>query len=348
MNSLDPIYLELSARLGQKKSKYLPRILAKLASLEQAKIIRELPAPAEDIAKKLNLDKSAVDRHLQELMERGLVFPTRKGPQMARTIEQIHDAALGNPKYDRQLGDEYFDLFAEFMDHEVLEEMIKTYVTPDGPRFRIIPRWKSIQNVPGVLPGENILEIIHKQETLALLNCPCKREHRKRNCGVPLQVCINVGRTAQYNINRGAGRKITTAEALRVIEETDQYPMVHLSLNQAEVNQLVCNCHRCCCSPMVHMFSQKAHKLTEGIAKSRFEAAVDPQKCKACGVCLAKCQFGAVRIEGDSATVAKHSFVDREKCMGCGSCVVSCRSGARSMKLVRPPEHIPQQIARLY
>jgi ferredoxin len=50
----------------------------------------------------------------------------------------------------------------------------------------------------------------------------------------------------------------------------------------------------------------------------------------------------------DPATGTERSSVDPEKCMGCGSCVVSCRSGARSMKVVRPAEHIPQQIARLY
>jgi NAD-dependent dihydropyrimidine dehydrogenase PreA subunit len=348
MESLDPIYSEMAAKLGQKNSKYLPRILAKLASPEQARVVRELPSTPEEISKKLNLARATVESHIQELIEKGLVFPTKRGPQMARTIEQIHDAALGNPKYDAQLGAEYFDLFAEFMDHEVLDDMIKIYVTPDGPRFRIIPRWKSIENVPGVLPWEDIREIIRSQETLALLNCPCKREHRGRSCGVPVQVCINVGRTAQYNIKRGAGRKITAEEALRVIEETDAYPMVHLSLNQAEVNQLVCNCHRCCCSPLIHMLTQKKHSLTEGIAKSRFEAAVDPAKCKACKACLAKCQFGAVRMTTDAETNQEHSSVDPEKCMGCGSCVVSCRSSARSMKLVRPPEHVPREIARLY
>ena len=348
MENLNPIYQELAARLGQAHSKFMPRILAKLANLEQAKILRELPAPAEEIAKKLNLEKSAVDRHIQELMEKGVVFPTKKGPQMARTMEQLHDAALGNPKYDEQLGAEYFDLFAEFMDHEVVEDMIKTYVTPEGPRFRIIPRWKSIENIPGVLPSEDMREIIRKQELLALLQCPCKREHRKRTCGVPLQVCINVGRTAQYNINRGAGKKITAEEALRILEATDPHPMVHISLNQTEVNQLICNCHKCCCSPMIHMFTQKKHKFTDGIAKSRFEAAVDPQTCKACKVCLTKCQFGAVQMVKDPATGKELSSVDPGKCMGCGSCVVSCRGGARSMKVVRPPEHIPQQIARLY
>jgi ferredoxin/biotin operon repressor len=347
-NKLDPIYKELAAKLGQGNSKHVPQILAKLANLEQAKIVRELPTPSEEIAKRLNLDKAAVDRHIQELIEKGLVFPTKKGPQMARNIEQLHDAALGNPKFDEQLGGEYFDLFAEFMDKEILDPMVKTYVSGDVPKWRIIPRWKSIKDIPGVLPSEDIREVIKSQEILALLHCPCKREHRNRKCGVPVQVCINVGRTAQYNINRGAGKKISAAEALQVIEETDKFPMVHFSLNQAEINQLVCNCHWCCCAPLGHMFRQDKYKITDGVAKSRFEAVVDPQKCKGCKTCLTKCQFGAAQIKYYPEIGAERATIDLERCMGCGSCVVSCGNGARSMKMVRPPEHIPQKAERLY
>jgi ferredoxin/biotin operon repressor len=348
MRKLDPIYKELARKIREKESEYLPQILAKLANLEQAKIVRELPAPSEEIAKKLNLDKSLVDKHIQELIEKGLVFPTKKGPQMARTVEQLHDAALGNPKFDQQLGPEYFDLFARFMDHEVVDEMLGMYTSGGVPRFRIIPRWKSIEGIPGVLPNENVREILKSQETLALLHCPCKREHRTRACSVPIEVCINVGRVAQYNINRGAGKRITADEALKVVEQTDQYPMVHLSLNQAEVSQLICNCHGCCCSVLGHLIRQDKYKITQGVSKSRFEAVADPERCKTCKTCVRKCQFGAAQVKYDPEIGAERAYVDAEKCMGCGSCVVSCVNKARSMKVVRPPEHIPPQAERIY
>lgn len=348
MEQIHPIYYELAAKLGKGGSKSLPRILARLANLEQATIVWELPAPSEQIAQKLNMEKETVEKHIQELIEKGLVFPTKKGPQMARNVEQLHDAALGNPKFDGQLGDEYFDLFAEFMDKELLEEMVKSYVIGEVPKWRIIPRWKSIRDVQGVLPSEDIREILKSQDTLALLQCPCKREHRKRQCSVPVEVCINVGRTAEYNINRGAGRRISLDEALEVIKETDKYPMVHLSLNQPEVNQLVCNCHWCCCGPLGHMFRQNKYKISDGIAKSRFEAAVDTSKCKGCKTCQGKCQFGATGIKYDHELRINQATIDSGKCMGCGSCVVSCQNGARSMKLVRPPEHIPHTAQKLY
>ena len=348
MNEIDPIYKELATKLGCGDSKYMPLILAKLANLEQAEIIRELPAPSEEIANKLNLDKTVVDSHIQELIEKGLVFPTKKGPQMARNVGQLHDASLANPKFDESLGNEFFDLFAQMMDTELLSDTVELQAGGDRPLWRVIPRWKSIREVPGVLPCEDVREIVKTQDTLALLHCPCKREHRQRECGVPTEVCINVGRTAQYNISRGAGKHITAEEALEVIEQADEYPTIHLTLNQTAVNQLLCNCHWCCCSPLRSMFRQDKYKIYDGMAKSRFEAVVDPEKCTACKTCMDRCQFGAVQMKYYPEIGEERSYIDTEKCMGCGSCVISCPTEARAMKLVRPPEHIPAAAAGVY
>jgi len=348
MGEIDSIYTELAAKLGQKNSRFMPRILAKLANLEQAKILQLLPAPSEEIGNKLNLDKAAVDRHIQELIEKGLVFPTKKGPQMARNIEQLHDASLANPKFDESLGDEFFDLFAQMMDTELLPHTVELQAGGDRPMWRVIPRWKSIKEIPEVLPCEDAREIIKSQDTLALVHCPCKREHRQRECGVPTEVCINVGRTAQYNIGRGAGKQLTAEEALQVIEQADEYPTIHLTLNQTAVNQLLCNCHWCCCSPLGSMFRQDKYKIHEGVAKSRFEAIVNPQNCLGCKTCIDRCQFGAAQIKYYPEIGEERAYIDTEKCMGCGSCVISCPNEARAMKLVRPPEHIPEAAGGVY
>jgi Fe-S-cluster-containing hydrogenase component 2 len=39
----------------------------------------------------------------------------------------------------------------------------------------------------------------------------------------------------------------------------------------------------------------------------------------------------------------ERAYIDTEKCMGCGNCVVHCPIGAQNMKLVRPPEFIPDE-----
>ena len=98
-----------------------------------------------------------------------------------------------------------------------------------------------------------------------------------------------------YNLNRGVGRKVTPKQALAFCDRTDEEPFVHIAINQKTVNMLVCNCHWCCCELILPLLRQDKVPLWKGLAKSRFEAAVDfEEKCKGCGKCGERCQFDAV------------------------------------------------------
>ena len=343
MSEIDPIYRELAATIHGADLEYTPRILSLLANKEQARILRALPdrdrepgagrslKVSGEFARKLNIDKEIVDKHIWELFEKGVVFPTKVGPQMARTWMQLHDSTLGNPKYDEALTNEFFDLWA--LAQDAARKPVDANSHPDAAVFRVIPKWKSIRDIPGVLPCEDMREILKAQELLALLHCGCKRSYRKRECGVPEESCINVGRTAQYNLERGVGRRITYEEALRTLDDLDGHPVVNMVINQKEVTQLVCSCHSCCCGA-----------LKEGVAASRFEALVDAKTCNECGICVDRCQFGAAQMKVDPETGQHRAYVDPQRCLGCGDCITICPNGAMRMKLVRPPEHIPNSL----
>lgn len=342
MGKIDPVYEELAARIAGGQSEYVPYLLAEMTNLDQARILQSLPdvdrdpeagrsfAVSDEFARKLNLDKKVVDDYIQELFEKGLVFPTKAGPQMARTHIQLHDSTLGNPKFDESLGKVFFDLWAA--QEQPMRQPVPEDLHPEGAPFRIIPRWKSIQDVPGVEKYEDIREILKSQETIAVIPCGCKRAHQDRWCEVPGDSCFVVGRTAEYNLSRGLGRKVTPEEALELMDKFDEYPVVNSTVNQKDVGQLICNCHYCCCS------------VVKGGAKSRFIAEVDPEKCRGCKLCIDRCQYGAITMKDSPEGGKKHAYVDPEICRGCGCCVISCPAEARTMKLVRPPEHIPDAL----
>ena len=104
---VEPIYFELANKIFPGDKEIMPRIMARLANAEQARIVAALPDPdipassgrslevSDAFARKLGMDKALVTKHIRELFEKGLVFPTRKGPSMARIFMQLHDAALG-------------------------------------------------------------------------------------------------------------------------------------------------------------------------------------------------------------------------------------------------------------
>jgi ferredoxin/biotin operon repressor len=351
MAQIDPIYKELAAMLNMGYSETMQKILAKLAAPEQARVVKELPTPSEEIAKKLNLSKETVDKHIQELVEKGLVVLTRHGPRMARSEGQMHDMQT-NTKFDKALGPEYFALWRQLLIEERPERLKRRAEQKGPPTGRIIPRWKSIKDVEGVLPFEDVREILKAHSPVAVVHCACKRVNSNRECGIPDECCIIFGRTAEFNIrDRKCARELTYDEALELVDKMDKYPVIHLTTNVRDVSLLLCNCHADCCDVlkpyveggMVDISFQKTH------APSRFVAVVDPAKCRACKVCATKrCQFGAAQMKYYPEFGGERAFVDADKCMGCGSCVLTCPSEARTMKLVRPPEHVPTELGRVF
>ena len=72
--------------------------------------------------------------------------------------------------------------------------------------------------------------------------------------------------------------------------------------------------------------------------------ALDEELCTGCEICVDWCPFGAIEMIKTKGSKKEKAFVDTGKCMGCGICVLKCDFQALSLKLVRPPEHIPQAL----
>ena len=374
--AIDPIYKELVGNIEErlKDSKYLPWILEKLLTVEQARIALALPDPyrdsstgkvalspegkgvSEQFAKDLGMDKCLVDKYLVDLYYKGVIFPTRRGWQLPRGSSQLRDSSINNPKVHDPLGQEYYELWAAFLEEEwniFRGERLREAAAAGSPTWRVIPRWKSIKDVPGVLPCEDVREILKMaQENISITNCPCRPGFANRTCDIPIESCINFHRTAEYNIIRGSGRKATLKEALDVFNELDKYPVVHLVYNQKEVERgLLCNCHWDCCGSFQGAIALDC-KLSDVIVKSRFEAVADSEKCIGCKTCVMVCNFEAVGMKYYPEYGEERSYVDTEKCMGCGSCVVNCTVGAQKMRMWQSdPNYIPEietTVARFY
>ncbi len=350
MSEIDPIYQELAARIQCEDSKYIPRILAKLANLEQARILRELPAPsAEEIAKKLNLDKETVDKHIQELYEKGLVLYRRKGGlRTVYSVTELKDTTPANPKFDESLGDEFFDLWDAWFDSDEPRQLLEKVPPWPGrtePAMRIIAKWKSIKDTPGVLPCDDMRELLKENRaTLVINNCSCRRISRKRAPhDIPDELCFVIDNTAQYCIDRGSGRRITLKEAMDILKQTEEYPLVHITYNGKPMIRLIGNCGNYCI-----VFRWSPPKTIRNCAPSRFQPTVEPDKCLGCKTCVEVCLFEAAQMKYYPEFGEERTYVDTGKCMGCGNCVILCPIGARTMKLVQPPEFIPDEYVGNY
>jgi ferredoxin/biotin operon repressor len=369
-------YQELAGRMNYDGSKYLPRLLKKAFSLEQAKLALAFEISSQEIAgilgiskeeaegkaqkyqpealaKKLNIKKEDVDKHIRYMFEVGFAFPTRRGWRWAKTAEQAKDSQ-SNPKFDQQLGDEYFDLWEAFQKIEAYPtsyvQRIAAYDSEGGPpRFRIIPARKSLKTVDGIVPEDNLEEVLKLYSTIAVEHCPCKRLVRDRSCHSPTEVCLIMDRVAEHNLRRGAARIVSVEEALEIHDRAAEAGLICMpQSNEARPTRLsmICHCHWCCCDPIAATL-MTGYPLEKRVAASCYKAVVDPDKCNSCQVCVTACQFNAIEMKTYSPGEKQAKFkawVNPEKCFGCGLCVIKCPAEARSMKMVKSGDSIPKEI----
>ena len=78
MDTIEPIYKELAARITKEKNQTLPKVLKKAVNLDQAKLLAELPNTTEEIAKNLGMDVETVSKEMQTLFEIGVAMKGRK------------------------------------------------------------------------------------------------------------------------------------------------------------------------------------------------------------------------------------------------------------------------------
>lgn len=340
-----PEYRELAVKIKEPDSVYMPYVLEQLINLEQAKVLIALLDSPTNIAEKLNLSQETVDKHIQEMFEKGLLYPGRSGWHLTRSWGELHDqAGSANPKYDN---DAFFDLAFAMSDERVkkqINEVLEGKTEKIRQAMRVIPRWRSIEGIPGVLPIEDVREILKGADPIVLLPCACKNIDRNRKCKdtIPITTCIVTGRAAQYDLKRGTGKQLSSDEVLEIIDSFDKYSLVHLVGNYNTTPHLICNCHNCCCGMFYRNVRARKQIKQFSIAKSRFVAFVDPDKCKGCKTCITCCPVNAIQLKQYPGYEGKRAHVVEDECIGCGLCVLTCPTEARQMKLIRPPEYIPQ------
>jgi ferredoxin len=345
-------YEVLCAQLEFPGSKRLRAMLEEIMTPRQAKVAAALPGTPEEVAQKLGMDLANVKADLDALFEAGTVFPRNFDKKdyyrFARHMPQLHDATKSASKRIKNKDTKFFKLWDDFATNEMYA-WYAGYRQREGKAYsRVVPAYKALEGVSGVLPCEDYRELIKAQELIAIVPCPCRMGMTfvDRHCSVTKEEkranCFQFGRGAEYAIKRGTGVKLSTKEALDLLDKIEEDGLIHKWANKAEAYgvAVACQCCRDCCFPYAALDQAK---ISIGTAweKSRYEAYVDTEKCTGCQTCVDRCQFDAIEMQKVPGSKKMKALVDGEKCFGCGVCVVGCDKGGMKIKAVRPPEHIP-------
>ncbi len=344
-------YEILMEKLGFPNSRLLRSILEYLVSEEESRVVAALPGSVSEVAEKLKMDVQSVKEILDSLFYKGVVIPKdfqkRDYYRFVRDIIQLHDATLASQHMNDP---EFARLWKEFGDRE-MNPQVGRILAERGVKFwRVVPAYAAIKDLPGVLPYENIKEMVKAQEKIAVVPCSCRNVTRLASNGCEFTDesetwhCLQFGRGAEYAITRGSGREISVQEALQIIDQAEKDGLVHTWANTSKIVDPIvtvnCNCCGDCCE---FFLSSKAANVPLGVQleKSRYEAYVNEDACTGCQTCVERCHFDAIEMYRPEGSKKFKARVISEKCFGCGVCVVGCSQEAIKLKAVRPPEHIP-------
>jgi Pyruvate/2-oxoacid:ferredoxin oxidoreductase delta subunit len=330
-------YVVLAGKLGYAGSERLRKLLRRLMDEEEAQLVASLPCPAAELARSLGKEEEKLNEMLKGLFEKGVIFMTSKGYQFARDILQLHDATACDVRLDKVWGRELLDLWEDFLESEWYADWAKVVQTWKTPVWRVLPTRKGIAKGTKLLPSEDVEAILGTATKFALVHCSCRRVAAK--CDLPVEVCLQINRAAEYTITRGTGKELTRDEAMKIMDVAAEAGLIHSVYNISGVANVICNCCADCC--VFYYPLTKYDVLDKGAAKSRFQAEVDKAACKGCQTCVERCPFEALemaKIPGEKKLKAQ---VIPEKCFGCGVCVVGCESETIKLIAVRPPEYIP-------
>ncbi len=324
---------QLAAAVGAPDSKIIPAMFDERTDENEARLrlAAAPPATAVEIAEKTGIAAEEIEKMIDPLFKKGLLFKSKKPDAIRyyrpRHLVQLHDAtavALDIPQ-------KVLDLWKAHTQTEWVDFVKEFEQKLPKPVLRVIPVNVSVEPSSQILAFEDMKELVDGARNLAVTRCSCRVIDGA--CGMPIDVCIQVDKAADYAIERGSGRQLTKAETMELLEKCEQDGLVHVADNQKSLGLVICNCCGDCC---INWTSIK-YGAKKFAAPSRFRASVDAEECNSCAFCLDRCYFEALRLEDESGV----AVVDRENCMGCGLCQVVCPTDAIAMEVARPEEFVP-------
>lgn len=338
-------------------SPVLTEILKILFTPEDAYLARQLPTrpiSLKKLAKQLNIEITALEDKLSDLALRGLVVDVKKGeeryfslaPVLGGVFEFIMMRVRDNLPVPElaKLFDEYLKKNKDFISSafDTNYQFARTFV-----REETLPSEQNETDSTEILDWERVSKIIETASNLSLGLCACRHnnQHLGKVCSAPLETCISINGGADAMIQMQISQKITTRDAMKIIEECKSQQLVQIGDNVQKQVTYLCNCCSCCCSLLNAI---RTCNIKHAIKTSNWIMSVNTEQCKGCGKCSQVCPVSAIDIEKHSNVGGNHvqntARLDETLCLGCGVCATVCKSGAITMK-PRPQRVLPPETA---
>ena len=324
---------------GAPTSPALTEILRILFTPEEIRVAAHmnfLMKTAEDIAAKAMLPVDEVVGHLQAMADKAVINSMGKNGlwlyALLPTVPGIFETSFIHGKKS-PMQEKLASLWHDYNEGG----MIASLAGEPTPQMRVIAVDKALPNEVLIHPYEEVSKLIKDATFISVGTCACRASEGK--CDGPREVCLIFGSLGKALVERKLAREVTRDEAMTILDTAEKSGLVHQSNNSADKASIICNCCPCCCH-----FLRGLIKFSNPhfVAKSRFQATIDRDKCTDCGICYEdRCHFGALRHENDDLTI------DQNKCLGCGLCVSACPTEALRLEVRQDYPVVPKTMQEM-
>ena len=329
--------------IGLVDSDKLRQILALLFSEEEAMIASKFPleeVTIDELVKRTGIAAAELLPKLDSMAEKGLVMDL---PYSGTTYYLLMPGLIGffeftfmKKRADLPLP-ELAQLMTEYLFENGKQGQAKEFFGSKTSLTRSLVYDEAVPVTSDVTNYENARKIITAASYGAVGMCYCrhKKEHLGKSCEKLAAVegtCISLGAGARFMVRRGFAEEKSTEELLAILDRARALKLTHITDNVRHKPSFICNCCSCCCELMAGVQAG----FNDGVGKTPFLAAVEVEKCNACGLCLAACNVDAITSLSDQK--GHRAVIDVASCLGCGACVPACGRGAISLveRIERP------------
>lgn len=359
----DRVYRLLQQRLdssitGAPESPALMRILRLLFSPQEAELARRIPfrpTPLDVLSRQLGMARNELRDKLTDLAQRGLMFDFEQNGQryfaLPPVVIGLFELTFMRARDDLSMA-ELARLFDEYMGKD--DRFARSVFQGQTQIGRSLVHEKALPegDTTEILDWERASHIVRSASAVGVSICSCrhKARHQGKACDRPQQNCLSFNYAAEAMIRCGLAQPITTADAMRILEECKEVGLAQTGDNVQQKATYICNCCGCCCGMILAI---KTFDLRNAIVTSNWMMEIDLSKCKGCGQCASACPTEAIQIvqEGEGAPKRKWATLDKGLCLGCGICYSACKLGGISMKprekRVFTPETVFDRIAAM-
>ena len=286
------------------------------------------PTELKELADLKGCEPDDLAAKLDVLARKGAVWRGERGGSLFYNLNDAFFIFFRGPFYAIPL-DEATKAMAPPLNRYLRDGLMDQLAPVHTKALRTIPIAQTVEDPRRIAPYEDVAGMVDSQHFLAVSNCACRRrkgaDPDSARCEHPEEVCLHFGDLAHYLVDNGLSRVITKEEAKDILKTAADAGLVHAVSNRQNDVDTICNCCRCSC-----VFFESYHVLKHEKSHdfSNYRLKLNPETCKACGLCVQRCPVQALTLEDSPRAKNQQSkaatLMNPDQCLGCGVCVHKC------------------------